>query len=197
MMGYGAVSQPIKPQVMLDKSRAGKPEQFRKQAEYLAVSSHPGHESGRLPVLGCGQHELCRRHPERQKEKGRTRNPLHQSFDALLRFRSGSAVTLPEQDSENLCGSSRPVVQVVAVSDGIRRDRHEIDGLRQRIGECPACFPSRKGEAPEYLRIARAEPRRAADAPSGVRAGTNRFQSSTTIMVVDGVTRAASGVTQR
>jgi streptogramin lyase len=37
MMGYGAVSQPIKPQVMLDKSRAGKPEQYRKQAEYLAT----------------------------------------------------------------------------------------------------------------------------------------------------------------
>jgi virginiamycin B lyase len=37
MMGYGAVSQPIKPQPMLDKSRSGKPEQYRKQAEYLAT----------------------------------------------------------------------------------------------------------------------------------------------------------------
>jgi streptogramin lyase len=36
MMGYGAVSQPIKPQPMLDKSRAGTPEQYRQVAEYLA-----------------------------------------------------------------------------------------------------------------------------------------------------------------
>jgi streptogramin lyase len=37
MMGYGAVSQPIKPQPMLDKARAGTPEQYRKLAEYLAT----------------------------------------------------------------------------------------------------------------------------------------------------------------
>src|SRR5579871_574787 len=37
MMGYGAVSQPIKPQAMLDKSRQGQPEQYRKFAEYLAT----------------------------------------------------------------------------------------------------------------------------------------------------------------
>jgi streptogramin lyase len=37
MMGYGAVSQPIKPQRMLDASRAGAPEQYRKFAEYLAT----------------------------------------------------------------------------------------------------------------------------------------------------------------
>jgi len=35
MQGYGAVSQPIKPQPMLDRSRAGQPEQFRKVGEYL------------------------------------------------------------------------------------------------------------------------------------------------------------------
>src|SRR2546422_3677953 len=37
MMGYGAVSQPIKPQPMLDRARAGKPEQYRKIADYLAT----------------------------------------------------------------------------------------------------------------------------------------------------------------
>ncbi len=37
MMGYGAVSQPVKPQPMLDRARAGKPEQYRKFAEYLAT----------------------------------------------------------------------------------------------------------------------------------------------------------------
>ena len=37
MRGYGAVSQPIKPQRMLDANRAGRPEQFRKFAEYLAT----------------------------------------------------------------------------------------------------------------------------------------------------------------
>jgi len=36
MMGYGAVSQPIKPQPMLDRARAGSPEQYRKLADYLA-----------------------------------------------------------------------------------------------------------------------------------------------------------------
>src|SRR3984893_13002888 len=37
MMGYGAVSQPIKPQPMLDRARAGKAEQYRKIADYLAT----------------------------------------------------------------------------------------------------------------------------------------------------------------
>jgi hypothetical protein len=37
MLGYGAVSQPIKPQPMLDRSRAGTPEQYRKLADYLAT----------------------------------------------------------------------------------------------------------------------------------------------------------------
>ena len=37
MRGYGAVSQPIKPQRMLDASRSGTPEQFRKMADYLAT----------------------------------------------------------------------------------------------------------------------------------------------------------------
>ena len=36
MKGYGAVSQPVKPQVMLDTDRAGRPEDYRKMAEYLA-----------------------------------------------------------------------------------------------------------------------------------------------------------------
>jgi virginiamycin B lyase len=36
MMGYGAVSQPVKPQPMLDRSRSGDPEQYRKAAEFLA-----------------------------------------------------------------------------------------------------------------------------------------------------------------
>ena len=37
MRGYGAVSQPVKPQPMLDRRRAGTPEQYRKLADYLAT----------------------------------------------------------------------------------------------------------------------------------------------------------------
>ena len=37
MMGYGAVSQPVKPQPMLDRARAGTPEQYREMADYLAT----------------------------------------------------------------------------------------------------------------------------------------------------------------
>jgi len=37
MMGYAAVSQPIKPQRLTDPERAGTPEQYRKAAEYLAT----------------------------------------------------------------------------------------------------------------------------------------------------------------
>jgi streptogramin lyase len=37
MMGYGAVSQPVKPQPMLDKTRAGTPEQYRKMGDYFAT----------------------------------------------------------------------------------------------------------------------------------------------------------------
>jgi streptogramin lyase len=37
MKGYGAVSQPVKPQPMLDRSRAGNPAEFQKFAEYLTT----------------------------------------------------------------------------------------------------------------------------------------------------------------
>ena len=37
MMGYAPVSQPIKPQRVMDPARAGTPDQYRKQAEYLAT----------------------------------------------------------------------------------------------------------------------------------------------------------------
>jgi len=54
MMGYGAVSQPIKPQRMLDANRAGKPEQYRKLADYLATinlsaTDHWAYELKTLP----------------------------------------------------------------------------------------------------------------------------------------------------
>jgi streptogramin lyase len=54
MKGYGAVSQPVKPQPMLDKSRAGKPEQFSKFAAYLTTvnlssSDHWSYELKTLP----------------------------------------------------------------------------------------------------------------------------------------------------
>jgi len=54
MMGYGAVSQPVKPQRMLDANRAGKPEQYRKLADYLATinlsaTDHWAYELKTLP----------------------------------------------------------------------------------------------------------------------------------------------------
>jgi streptogramin lyase len=54
MMGYGAVSQPIKPQPMLDRRRAGTPEQYRKLADYLATinlsaTDHWAYELKTLP----------------------------------------------------------------------------------------------------------------------------------------------------
>ena len=54
MMGYGAVSQPAKPQPMLDRSRAGTPEQYRKIADYLATinlssADHWSYELKTLP----------------------------------------------------------------------------------------------------------------------------------------------------
>jgi hypothetical protein len=39
MNGYGPVSQPVKPQPMLDPERSGSPDQFRKQAESLSPGS--------------------------------------------------------------------------------------------------------------------------------------------------------------
>jgi len=54
MAGYGAVSQPIKPQRMLDANRAGKPEQYRNLANYLATinlsaTDHWAYELKTLP----------------------------------------------------------------------------------------------------------------------------------------------------
>jgi virginiamycin B lyase len=54
MMGYGAVSQPVKPQPMLDRTRAGTPEQYRKLADYLTTinlseTDHWAYELKTLP----------------------------------------------------------------------------------------------------------------------------------------------------
>jgi len=54
MMGYGAVSQPVKPQPMLDRARSGSPEQYREFANYLATinlsaSDHWSYELKTLP----------------------------------------------------------------------------------------------------------------------------------------------------
>jgi virginiamycin B lyase len=50
MMGYGAVSQPVKPQPMLDRSRAGEPEQYRKMAEYLATTNLSATDHWQYPL---------------------------------------------------------------------------------------------------------------------------------------------------
>jgi virginiamycin B lyase len=42
MMGYAQVSQPIKPQRRMEQNRGGSPEQYRKQAEYLATINLSG-----------------------------------------------------------------------------------------------------------------------------------------------------------
>jgi virginiamycin B lyase len=54
MKSYGAVSQPIKPQVMLDADRAGRPEEYRQMAEYLvtinlSASDHWQYQLATLP----------------------------------------------------------------------------------------------------------------------------------------------------
>ena len=51
MKGYGAVSQPIKPQPMLDPDRAGKPEEYRKMAEYLATINLSAVDHWQYPLM--------------------------------------------------------------------------------------------------------------------------------------------------
>jgi streptogramin lyase len=50
MMGYAAVSQPIKPQRLKDQERAGKPEQYRKAAEYLATINLSAQTTWQYPL---------------------------------------------------------------------------------------------------------------------------------------------------
>jgi virginiamycin B lyase len=50
MRGYGAVSQPIKPQRMLDPERAGTPEQNRRMADYLATINLSEVEKWQYPL---------------------------------------------------------------------------------------------------------------------------------------------------
>jgi virginiamycin B lyase len=50
MMGYGAVSQPVKPQPMLDRTRAGTPEQYRKFADYLATINLSATDTWQYPL---------------------------------------------------------------------------------------------------------------------------------------------------
>ena len=70
MRGYGAVSQPIKPQPMLDRNRAGTPEQARKLADYLATinlsaTDHWAYELKTLP-RPKGRDTARDRHPVRR-----------------------------------------------------------------------------------------------------------------------------------
>jgi streptogramin lyase len=50
MMGYGAVTQPIKPQIMNDPTRAGTPEQYRELANYLATVNLSGTPEWTYPL---------------------------------------------------------------------------------------------------------------------------------------------------
>jgi streptogramin lyase len=50
MKGYAFVSTPIKPQRMLDETRAGKPEDYRKMAEYLATINLSGADKWDYPL---------------------------------------------------------------------------------------------------------------------------------------------------
>ena len=50
MMGYAAVSQPIKPQRLQDPERAGKPEQYRKPAEFLATINLSSSQTWEYPL---------------------------------------------------------------------------------------------------------------------------------------------------
>ena len=50
MAGYAQVSQPIKPQRRVDPNWAGKPEQYRKQAEYLAMINLNSLTSSEYPL---------------------------------------------------------------------------------------------------------------------------------------------------
>ena len=50
MMGYAAVSQPIKPQRVMDPARAGTPEQYKKAAEYLATINLSSVQSWEYPL---------------------------------------------------------------------------------------------------------------------------------------------------
>jgi streptogramin lyase len=50
MRGYAAVSQPIKPQRLMDPARAGTPEQNRKMAEYLATINLSGVQNWQYPL---------------------------------------------------------------------------------------------------------------------------------------------------
>jgi virginiamycin B lyase len=50
MRGYAPVSQPIKPQRVMDPERAGKPEQFRKPAEFLATVNLSAVEQWEYPL---------------------------------------------------------------------------------------------------------------------------------------------------
>jgi streptogramin lyase len=50
MAGYAAVSQPIKPQRLMDPERAGTPEQYRRLAEYLATINLNGGSTWEYPL---------------------------------------------------------------------------------------------------------------------------------------------------
>jgi virginiamycin B lyase len=69
MMGYGAVSQPVKPQPMLDKARAGKPEQYRKLAEYLATVNLSASDKWSYPL----KNTPCRGRPSNRTTSCRIR----------------------------------------------------------------------------------------------------------------------------
>ena len=50
MAGYAAVSQPIKPQRVMDPARAGSPDQYRKFAEYLATINLSSSDTWQYPL---------------------------------------------------------------------------------------------------------------------------------------------------
>jgi len=75
MKGYGAVSQPIKPQLMLDADRAGKPEEYRTMAEYLATINLGASDHWSYPLK-----TLARRDRSRRREWRWCNDPIPAGF---------------------------------------------------------------------------------------------------------------------
>ena len=99
-----------------------------RQSERLAVPAHAGHQRMRLALFGRGEDQLCRRHPEREKEKRRAGKTAQQSLGALLQFRRGAAIALCRAGRPGLrwprrsgCADRHPLRRLPPRSKGDRR----------------------------------------------------------------------------
>ncbi len=93
MKGYAPVSQPIKPQRLPDEGRAGTPDQYKAQAQYLASINLSAADSGNIRCRRCRGPRAARPTSSSPNTSSRARRSSRTTCSSIRRDRCGTPIS--------------------------------------------------------------------------------------------------------